>query len=329
MGRAARGRDGRACAVGRGLALPALLVLGAAPRAARREPARTQPATAVVAATPTACPRRCSTPSTSRRPTSRARRRHAPTRRRPRPAACPRTSRPVSVVVCMPGGTLHDTSGTWSAVTASRREGDLDAARRRRCDGRRRRGAARAAPRRSVPPALWLVDALGRAMRPTWPTDRCGAPAEDGDARRSTRSRRPTASSTRSAGAGRGRDPRPLSPTACAGGRAGPRGPAPWSARASARLRVGRMFCSRLGALIESQIALGALDRLVVGQRGVPVEVRLGSRERGLPQRQEPVDVPLAHVAACARRRRSRSRRSRSPRGSRCPRPSGGRAAAR
>jgi hypothetical protein len=27
-----------------------------------------------------------------------------------------------------------------------------------------------------VPPALWLVDVLGRAIRPVWPTDRCGAP---------------------------------------------------------------------------------------------------------------------------------------------------------
>ncbi|WP_456844715.1 hypothetical protein, partial [Cellulomonas sp. P5_C6] len=33
---------------------------------------------------------------------------------------------PVSVVVCTPGGTLHDSSGTWVALTASRREGDLE-----------------------------------------------------------------------------------------------------------------------------------------------------------------------------------------------------------
>jgi hypothetical protein len=82
---------------------------------------------------------------------------------------------PVSVVVCTPGGTLRDSAGTWSALTMSRLEGDLDplvVALRR--PSARRGGTCSTA---SVgAPALWLVDALGRAIRPVWPTDRCGSP---------------------------------------------------------------------------------------------------------------------------------------------------------
>ncbi len=84
---------------------------------------------------------------------------------------------PVGVVVCEPGGTLHDSSGTWSALTASRREGDLEplvAALRRPSEPR----GGTCSSTTVVPPALWLVDALGRAIRPVWPTDRCGEPQQ-------------------------------------------------------------------------------------------------------------------------------------------------------
>lgn len=84
---------------------------------------------------------------------------------------------PVSVVVCSPGGTLQDSSGTWVALTASRREGDLEplvAALRR--PSAQRGGTCSSAV--VAAPSLWLVDALGRAIRPVWPTDRCGAPQE-------------------------------------------------------------------------------------------------------------------------------------------------------
>lgn len=84
---------------------------------------------------------------------------------------------PVSVVVCAPGGTLQDSSGTWVALTASRREGDLEplVAALRRPSAQRGGTCSGAAV---VPPSLWLVDALGRAIRPVWPTDRCGSPQE-------------------------------------------------------------------------------------------------------------------------------------------------------
>ncbi|KQS99560.1 hypothetical protein [Cellulomonas sp. Leaf395] len=84
---------------------------------------------------------------------------------------------PVSVVVCAPGGTLQDSSGTWVALTASRREGDLDplVAALRRPSAPRGGTCSTAAVEA---PSLWLVDALGRAVRPVWPTDRCGSPQQ-------------------------------------------------------------------------------------------------------------------------------------------------------
>lgn len=84
---------------------------------------------------------------------------------------------PVSVVVCAPGGNLQDSSGTWVALTASRREGDLDplVAALRRPSAQRGGTCGSAAV---SAPSLWLVDALGRAIRPVWPTDRCGAPQQ-------------------------------------------------------------------------------------------------------------------------------------------------------
>ena len=95
----------------------------------------------------------------------------------PEPGRVPDGFLPVSVVVCSPGGTLQDSSGTWVALTASRREGDLDplVAALRRPSAQRGGTCSSAAV---VAPSLWLVDALGRAIRPMWPTDRCGSPQE-------------------------------------------------------------------------------------------------------------------------------------------------------
>ncbi|NUU18101.1 hypothetical protein HP550_12665 [Cellulomonas humilata] len=93
----------------------------------------------------------------------------------PEPGRVPDDFRAASVVVCSPGGTLHDSSGTWVALTASWREGDLAplVAALRRPSAPRGGTCSTAAV---VPPALWLVDALGQAIRPVWPTDRCGSP---------------------------------------------------------------------------------------------------------------------------------------------------------
>ncbi|WP_421734701.1 hypothetical protein [Cellulomonas sp.] len=93
----------------------------------------------------------------------------------PEPGRVPDGFQAASVVVCSPGGTLHDSSGTWVALTASWREGDLAplVAALRRPSAPRGGTCSTAAV---LPPALWLVDALGQAIRPVWPTDRCGSP---------------------------------------------------------------------------------------------------------------------------------------------------------
>jgi len=85
---------------------------------------------------------------------------------------------PVSVLVCTPDGSLVDSSGTWLALTASHREGDLDPlVEALRHPSAEREGTC--ASTQVQAPALWLVDALGRAVRPAWPTDRCGVPRKD------------------------------------------------------------------------------------------------------------------------------------------------------
>ncbi len=127
----------------------------------------------------------------------------------------------VSVLVCTPDGTLHDAAGTWLALTASHREGDLDAlvAALREPSAE---GGGTCTSAKTTAPALWLVDALGRALRPTWPTDRCGSPSKavSHGARRARGDRQRAVSRRR----------RRL--RACAAGPAGRRGRAPWSGRA-------------------------------------------------------------------------------------------------
>jgi hypothetical protein len=94
------------------------------------------------------------------------------------PGGVPEDFAPVSVLVCSASGTLRSASGTWVAVTESRREGDLApllAALER--PSQEPTGACEATA--AVPTVLWLVDVLGRAVRPVWPTDRCGAPVAD------------------------------------------------------------------------------------------------------------------------------------------------------
>ncbi|MDC7120693.1 hypothetical protein OMK64_03990 [Cellulomonas fimi] len=94
------------------------------------------------------------------------------------PGAVPEDFVPSSVLVCSASGTLKSASGTWAAVTESRREGDLGpllAALER--PSQEPSGACETSG--AVPTVLWLVDALGRAVRPVWPTDACGAPVAD------------------------------------------------------------------------------------------------------------------------------------------------------
>jgi len=96
----------------------------------------------------------------------------------PEPGRVPDDFVPVSVVVCTPDGSLKDASGTWLALTASHREGDLAPLVAALREPSAPRGGT-CSTAQAEAPALWLVDALGRALRPTLPTDRCGAPSAD------------------------------------------------------------------------------------------------------------------------------------------------------
>ncbi|MGV8976967.1 MAG: hypothetical protein ACOH17_02895 [Cellulomonas sp.] len=95
----------------------------------------------------------------------------------PGPGSIPVGFDPVSVVECTTGERLTDAQGVWDAITVRHLEGDL-----------RPLLAALAAPRHTstgdqlcattgaAAGALWLVDALGRAVRPAPPVDVCGVP---------------------------------------------------------------------------------------------------------------------------------------------------------
>lgn len=88
-------------------------------------------------------------------------------------------------LVCRTGGTMRDGSGTWRAVTATTREGT--AAQLATLLAALEGAPAPATP--TVSPAtcaadgsdrveLWLVDSMGRAVRPAMPADGCGRPTE-------------------------------------------------------------------------------------------------------------------------------------------------------
>ncbi|MFF1528165.1 hypothetical protein [Cellulomonas sp. NPDC058312] len=83
----------------------------------------------------------------------------------------------VSAVTCSTGETLTDAAGRWAAVTASRLEGDvrpllsaLGTPATLPATGTAPTACAPTAPRT----ALWLVDAVGAAVRVALPADGCG-----------------------------------------------------------------------------------------------------------------------------------------------------------
>lgn len=81
------------------------------------------------------------------------------------------------VLVCEVGGQMLDGAGTWTAVTATSRDGsaaDLAAV----VTALAAPGPAADAPcERAAPVVVWLVDAMDRAIRPQVPVDACGAPS--------------------------------------------------------------------------------------------------------------------------------------------------------
>lgn len=97
------------------------------------------------------------------------------------PGAVPDDFEPTGVLTCEVGGRMLDGAGTWTAVTATTREGTAA------------QTAALVAALAAPPPTvgtpaaaecasrpafdLWLLDAMDRAVRPNVPRDACGAPA--------------------------------------------------------------------------------------------------------------------------------------------------------
>jgi hypothetical protein len=80
----------------------------------------------------------------------------------------------VSAVLCSTGETLTDGAGRWAAVTASRLEGDV-ALLVEALAGTPAAGASAAAcADGAIRSDLWLVDALGAAVRVALPGDGCG-----------------------------------------------------------------------------------------------------------------------------------------------------------
>lgn len=96
----------------------------------------------------------------------------------PPAGAVPDGFTPVAVLECTPGGALRDAQGTWTSVTATRREGDLKPL--LRALGHTTAESAAASDEACEPHPdtvqLWLVDVLGQAIRVAAPTTRCGVP---------------------------------------------------------------------------------------------------------------------------------------------------------
>jgi hypothetical protein len=97
----------------------------------------------------------------------------------PAPGAVPTGFQAVSVVECVSGARLTDTDGVWDAVTMRRLEGALDPVLAALAEPSTTPDGSEACDATGAPRfELWLVDALGRAIRPVQPLDRCGAPTQ-------------------------------------------------------------------------------------------------------------------------------------------------------
>lgn len=97
----------------------------------------------------------------------------------------PRSFSPAGVLVCQTGGTLRDGAGTWTVVTSTTREGTAGqlAALLAALEGAPAPATATVRPSTCASDGsdrleLWLVDSMGRAVRPGTPADACGRPTE-------------------------------------------------------------------------------------------------------------------------------------------------------
>ena len=247
-----------------GLVLPAALLVGLVAVQRRAEPAHDAP-TAVVAPTADCLSARVLDRPGSGRGRRGGRRGHAA---RGRPGGGPRPGRLLAGQRrrrARPAGrcTTRPARGWRSPRAVARATSPRSS---RRCDAPSAQRGGTCSTATVVPPALWLVDALGRAIRPVWPTDRCGSPqaavTDALDALEEIDSEQYPVRLVVARRTGR----RLTAYRACAAGPARPSGRRPWSAPASRG--CGWAGCSARGsaALIESQIRSARVDGLVVGR---------------------------------------------------------------
>lgn len=86
---------------------------------------------------------------------------------------------PVGVVECVTGERLTDAQGVWDAITVRHLEGDLDPLLAALAEPQVTPRGDQLCPASDVAASeLWLVDALGRAVRPEPPVDACGSPTQ-------------------------------------------------------------------------------------------------------------------------------------------------------
>lgn len=93
---------------------------------------------------------------------------------------------PTTVLECRVGGQMRDSAGTWTAVTATSREGSAAdmAAVVAALGSTAATGAGGAGEGSSCSPddrplVLWLLDAMDRAVRPATALDGCGGPTPE------------------------------------------------------------------------------------------------------------------------------------------------------
>lgn len=95
----------------------------------------------------------------------------------PEPGSVPAGFEPVSVVECVTGERLTDAQGVWDAITVRHLEGDLDPLLAALAGPQMTSTGDQLCPASDVAASeLWLVDALGKAVRPEPPVDACGSP---------------------------------------------------------------------------------------------------------------------------------------------------------
>lgn len=94
----------------------------------------------------------------------------------PEPGSVPAGFEPVGVVECTTGELLTDAQGVWDAISVRHLEGDLKPLLAALAAPRQTSTGDPLCPATAAVSALWLVDALGRAVRPAPPVDACGAP---------------------------------------------------------------------------------------------------------------------------------------------------------